>query len=169
MKDREVQSETSRKKIEQRLMEVDVIYEALKEKYEALETSNSTLLERNNYLEDKLSNQRKEQGAIFEENCFLKTKMMSQKKAKTKGDFDMLDLSVSADLNLIGQEEYARLQDENQRLAEDIELLKRRVSTMQDDNRLLNSQVENYYVEQRLAITNPFESRSKKRVSRGHG
>jgi cell division septum initiation protein DivIVA len=141
MKEREVQSESDRKKIEQRLFEFDVIYQALKEKYEALETTNSTLLERNNYLEDKSNNQRKEQSAIFEENCFLKTKMQSLNKGKRKGGFDGLDLSGSEDLQNIAQEDYSRLQDENQRLADEIDLLRKHISSMQEDNRLLNTQV----------------------------
>jgi cell division septum initiation protein DivIVA len=141
MKDREVQSESGRKRIEQRLLEVDVLYEALKEKTDALETANTALVERNNYLEDQLSNQRKEQGGVFEENCFLKTKMMAFNKTKKRGGTDLLDLSGS-DINNYMHEDYQKLEDENNRLSEEVDILRKRIYSMKEDAKSLVTQVQ---------------------------
>lgn len=141
MKEREVHSEAVRKRIELKLMEVDVLYEAIKERNEVLEASNTALMDRNNFLEDKINNHRREQGAVYEENCFLKTKMMTLTKSKKKLGFETLDLSASGDLNNFMQEDYQKLQDENHRLADEVDLLRKRIHSMNEDAKNLISQV----------------------------
>jgi hypothetical protein len=147
MKEREVQSEALRKKVEQRLMEVDVIMEAIKEKNELIESANNDLVERNNYLEDRMANQRKDHGVVYEENCYLKTKMMESEKAKRDKDGNMLDLSGSQDMNLMIHEDFQRLQDDNIRLGEEVEMLRKRLFTLNEDNKNLNSHVRIYDTE----------------------
>lgn len=141
MKEREVHSEVLRKKVEQRLTEVDVIMEALKEKNELLETANGNLAERNNYLEDKMANQRKDHGIVYEENCYLKTKMMELEKAKKGKGNNILDMSGSQDMNYMIHEDFQRMQDDNIRLSEEVEMLRKRIFGLTEDNKNLNSHV----------------------------
>lgn len=124
-----------RKKVEQRLAEVDLIVENLHEKHETLETMNQDLTKRNNYLEDHMSNMRKE----AQEDLLNAQLAQVNQRTKRKGSHD---ISASDDLmQFEWQEDYEKSKKENIRLRDEIEVMKKRYMVLRNEKISLESHV----------------------------
>jgi hypothetical protein len=126
--------------VEDKLAEVEMIIEVLKEKNEHLEEENGLVTERNGFLEDTLTNQRKETGVIFEENCALKLKLIELQKHSSHQNEG--DEQMESGMNQLFSEEYEKVVGENSRLLSDMDSFRKTIHSLRQENKLLFAQVQ---------------------------
>lgn len=136
---RELLGESTKNQAETTLKEIGLILAALEEKNDWLENQNTSLSQRNTYLEERMSQLNQALADMAREGCLLKKQLVLQEVNRAKKpDGDGLDQEMQKYL----KDEAYLIQDENLKLTEDVELLRRRLESLSSENKHLHQQVD---------------------------
>lgn len=155
-RNKELLGESTKNQAETTLKEIGLILTALQEKNDWLESQNAALGKRNTYLEDRLNQLNQAIADMVRENGSLKKELALQEANKQKkGDTDGTDPEIQKYL----KDEVYMIQDENLKLNEDVEMLRRRIESLTSENKHLYQQVGYCLVsEQPSQIQNGWEA-----------